>query len=423
MELHGKYGSATVFTHDVEQEAVSQVINLLNQPMAQGANIRIMPDVHAGAGCVIGYTSKLTDKIVPNLIGVDIGCGVAAWNLGPVHKVGEKFDKLDRVIKTYIPSGKNVNSGNPDFELIESVYKTLNQKISFSNFKESIGEICKRTGQDEKRVWNSFGTLGGGNHFIEVDKDYNNNLWLVIHSGSRNFGLKVAKYHQGVAEESLFSMSKEEYDSKVEEIKKTKKGKGIEVAINALRKEASKKEKASGLEYLEGKEAKDYFEDMNIAQIYAQLNRRLMAWQILSRRYKIDYFSPVESVHNYINFEDGIVRKGAISAHKKERVIIPLNMADGIIIGWGVGNEDWNFSAPHGSGRKMSRSKAKSSIRLEDFQKVMKDSNIWSTSVGKATLDEAPQAYKRSADILELLKESVNIEVHMKPVYNFKASE
>lgn len=421
--LNGKYGSATIFTDDIEQVAMSQIINLLNQPMAEGANVRIMPDVHAGAGCVIGYTAKMTDKIVPNLIGVDIGCGVASWHLGSQHKIGQSFDKLDRIIKTYVPSGRNVHSGKPKWDRIESVYKSLDTRISFSDFQDEVARISKLTSQDEARVWQSLGTLGGGNHFIEVDLDSNNDLWLTIHSGSRNFGLKIAKHHQTVAENSLFSMSKEEYDSKVEEIKKTKKGKGIEVAINALRREASQKGKATGLEYLEGLEADAYYRDMNIAQLYAQLNRRLMAYEVLTRRYKLDYFEPVESVHNYINFKDGIVRKGSISAHFGEKVIIPLNMADGVILGTGKGNEDWNYSAPHGAGRKMSRSKAKQSIRLEDFQKIMKSKNIWTSTADKSTLDEAPQAYKRAEDIIALLEDTVDIEVHMEPVYNFKAAE
>lgn len=422
IELKGKHGSATVYTDDVEQKACSQIINLLNQPFSDGSNIRIMPDVHAGAGCVIGYTAKLTGKIVPNLIGVDIGCGVTAWKLGPLHKIGQKFDKLDKVVRKLIPSGKNVNEIT-NWALIEKLYKTLDPKIHFNVFRGGIDRICKNMGQDRNRVWNSIGSLGGGNHFIEIDKDDNDELWLVIHSGSRNFGLKVALYHQGIAEDSILSMSKEEYAEKIDEIKRIKKGKGIEVAIKALRKSASKKGKATGLEFLEGDTAHDYYQDMEIAQTYAQLNRRVMGYLILNGMYKIDYFTPVESVHNYINFEDNIVRKGAISAHEGEEVLIPLNMADGIIFGIGKGNADWNFSAPHGAGRKMSRSKAKVNIRLEDFQYKMKKAGVWSSCVGKNTLDEAPQAYKNADKIIELLADTVDIQVRMKPVYNFKATD
>lgn len=422
-DLNGKHGTATIFTDDIEQVAMSQIINLLNQPMAEGADVRIMPDVHAGAGCVIGYTAKLTDKIVPNLIGVDIGCGVASWHLGSQHKIGQDFDKLDRVIKMYIPSGRDVRSGKPKFDQFEAVYKTLDTKIPFSEFKDEVARICKETSQDEDRAWKSLGTLGGGNHFIEVDIDANGDLFLTIHSGSRSFGLKIAKYHQTIAENSLLSMSKEEYDGKVEEIKRTKKGKGIEVAIKALRKEASQKGKATGLEHLAGPSADNYYRDMNIAQLYAQLNRRLMAYEILTRRYKRDYFEPVESVHNYINFADRVIRKGAISAHLGEKVIIPLNMADGVILGTGKGNADWNYSAPHGAGRKMSRSKAKQTISLDDFQKAMKAKKIWTSTANKSTIDEAPQAYKKAEDIIALLGDTVDIEAHMQVVYNFKASE
>lgn len=422
MEINGKYGSAIVYTDDIEQEAISQITNLLNQPMAEGSNIRIMPDCHAGAGCVIGYTAKLTDKIVPNLIGVDIGCGVTSWRLGKRAAVGEKFDKLDKVIRAEIPSGRTINE-SVNFLELEKIYNTMSIDLSFGDWHQKVHDICINTNQDFNYVLRSVGSLGGGNHFIEIDKDDNDELWLTIHSGSRNFGLKVALYHQEQAEKSLFSISKEEFDSKVEEIKRTKKGKGIEVAIQTLRKEASKKGKATGLEFLEGEEAQAYYNDMEIAQIYAQLSRRVMGNRILKKMYKMDYFTPVESVHNYINFEDGIVRKGSISAHKGEDVIIPLNMADGIIFGEGKGNKDWNYSAPHGAGRKMSRTKAKKSIRLEDFQAKMKRSAVWSSSVGKDTLDEAPQAYKNADHIIDLLKDTVDIRVRMFPVYNFKASE
>lgn len=428
MELKGKYGSAIVHTDDIEQEAISQIINLLNQPMAENAHVRIMPDVHAGAGCVIGYTAKLTDQIVPNLIGVDIGCGVASWHLGSEHSVGQKFDKLDKVIRRDVPSGRTIHD-EFDSNLAKSIYDTMGI-TRFENFKEfmvAVRKTCEDTGQDYEYVKRSLGTLGGGNHFIEIDRDGNNDLWLTIHSGSRNFGLKVALFHQKQAEQSLFSMTKEEFDRRLEEIKRTKKGKGIEIAVKALRQEASKKGKATGLEYLDinthNLEYNDYLWDMRVAQIYAQLNRRMMAYKILKGHYKMDYFEPVESVHNYINFEDKIVRKGSISAHEGERVIIPLNMADGVIVGIGKGNDDWNNSAPHGSGRRMSRSKAKQSIRLEDFQARMKSAGVWSSTVGKDTLDEAPQAYKKADQIIDYLAETVDIETRMMPVYNYKAAE
>jgi RNA-splicing ligase RtcB len=422
MEVKGKYGSAIIYTDEVENEAISQIINLLNQPMAEDAHVRIMPDCHAGAGCVIGYTAKLTGKIVPNLIGVDIGCGVLAYKLGKRSEIGEKFDKLDKFIRTNIPSGRNTHGDAP---VVDSDFERVEKSIRANHLKDEIKEICKRTNQDFNYVWSSLGTLGGGNHFIEVDKDDEDNFWLIIHSGSRNFGLKVAKYHQEVAVNSILGISKEDFDKKVVEIKATKKGKGIEVAINNLRKSLKKQGKATGLEYLEGDNAQKYLDDMKIAQYYAQVNRRLMAETIVTFFYKLDpsKLEQIESVHNYISFDDHIVRKGSISAHRGEKVIIPLSMADGVIIGTGKGNMAWNFSAPHGAGRKMSRSKAKATIDLGDFQKIMKSRGIWTSSVGKDTLDEAPQAYKKAEHIIEYLKDTVDIKVHMKPVYNYKAAE
>ncbi len=423
MELHGKYGKAIVYTDDIEQEAISQIINLLNQPMSENSNVRIMPDVHAGAGCVIGYTSKLTGKVVPNLIGVDIGCGVSAWKLGKRSSIGEKFDKLDKIIRKHVPSGREINEDFDSAE-VKKIYNTLDIKgISWDDFLNNISRICKEVGQEENYVLRSIGSLGGGNHFIEVDKDENDELWLIFHSGSRNFGLKIAKYHQGIAEQSLLSISKEEFNSRVENIKNTKKGKGIEVAIKTLRKEASQKGKASGLEFLEGNDAQDYYRDMKIAQIYAQLNRRVMASRVLKNMYKLNYYNPIESVHNYINFSDSTLRKGAISAHAGEEVIIPLNMAEGCIIGIGKGNKDWNESAPHGAGRKMSRTKAKATIRLEDFQTKMKKSGVWSSCIGKSTLDEAPQAYKKADKIISYLENTIDIKLRMKPIYNYKAND
>jgi RNA-splicing ligase RtcB len=408
MELKGKYGSAIVYTDDIEETATSQIINLLNQPMAENAHTRIMPDVHAGAGCVIGYTAKLANKVVPNLIGVDIGCGVRAWRLGLRSTIGEKFDKLDKFIRKTIPSGKGKIHDAP-----------------FATLGDDVVEVCKRTGQKFDYVLNSVGTLGGGNHFIEVDCDDEDYLWLVIHSGSRNFGSKIAEFHQDVAEQAIFGISKEDFDKRVEEIKKTKKGKGIEAAIQILRNESKRKGKATGLEYLEGSSLFAYLEDMKIAQYYAELNRYTMGYLILDGFYRlsIEALETIESVHNYINFQDQVVRKGAISAHADEKVIIPLNMADGIIIGTGKGNEDWNFSAPHGAGRKMSRSKAKETIQLEDFQDIMKRKGVWTSTADKSTLDEAPAAYKKPEHIIKYLKDTVDIKVQMKPVYNFKSAE
>ncbi len=375
-EIEGQYAKAKIFTNEVEDSAMSQIYALLNSPVSEGAKIRIMSDVHAGAGCVIGYTASLTKKVIAALVGVDIGCGVSAWKLGKRSVVGEKFDKLDEAIRKLIPSGFHVRS---------EIYKDniTGDKVVVAD----TVDVANKTSQDVNRVLLSIGSLGSGNHFCEIDKDDDDFLWLVIHSGSRNFGLKVANWHQQTAY-------------------KDRGG------------------KFGGLAHLEGAHAQNYMDDMAVAQKYASLNRQVMGYEILTNFYKLvpknlDY---IESVHNYINLEDNIIRKGAISAHEGEKVIIPLNMADGIILGVGKGNDDWNCSAPHGAGRKMSRSGAKKNIQLADFQKIMKTRKVWSSCVSKKTLDESPQAYKKARDIIKYLEPTVDITCHMKPVYNFKSS-
>jgi RNA-splicing ligase RtcB len=423
MELKGKFSTATIFTDTIGEAEIAQIMNLLNQPFAEGAHVRIMPDCHVGAGCVIGFTAKLTDKVVPNLIGVDIGCGVAAWNLGNRANVGEKFDKLDKVIRRHVPYGRSVREEPVNSATLKAIFQTLGNDLSFEQFMAELSRICRELRLDESRVLASIGSLGGGNHFIEVDLSHEGDLWLVIHSGSRNFGLAVAKHHQSVAEQSLLMISKEEYDARVDHIRQTKKGKGIAAAIQKLNKEARRKGKATGLEFLEGEDREAYFRDMKIAQILAQLSRRVMAFEILRHRYGMDFFAPVESVHNYIDFEDNVIRKGAIPARTGQEVVIPLNMADGLIYGIGKGAANWNCSAPHGAGRKFSRSQAKRTISLEGFQKLMQQAQVWTTCVGKDTLDEAPQAYKKADEIISRLPETVEIIDHLKPVYNFKASE
>lgn len=374
IEIKGKYNTAIVYNDTVDENAISQIIELLNSPMAEHSKIRIMPDVHAGAGCVIGYTATLTDEIIPNLIGVDIGCGVCGWNLG---KINIDYSTLDKFIRHLIPSGRNVHKSIKG----QHINSLLKNKIH--DFYNGVADICHETDQDNFRVMASIGTLGGGNHFIEIDADAEGNKWLLIHSGSRNFGLKIANYHQKIAK--------------------------------------NKHKDLGQLAYLEGQYALDYFSDMEIAQKYASLNRRVMGKIILEGMFKLNYEEPIESIHNYINFEDRAVRKGAISAHKGEQVFIPLNMRDGTILGVGKGNKEWNYSAPHGAGRLMSRTKAKEEISLDLFKEAMKD--VWTSCVSKNTLDESPFAYKDAEEIIKYLEPSVKIVNQMKPVYNFKAPE
>jgi len=377
IEINGKYGIAKVFANELEQSAMSQLTALINHPIAENANVRIMPDVHAGAGCVIGYTAKMNDKVVSNLIGVDIGCGIVAYNIG---SNSPDLKALDTFIHNNIPHGHNVR----DNQYKDKAYVHLVMRDKNIQLRYDVADICNKLGIDLARVMNSIGTLGGGNHFIEVDFD-GKNYWLVVHSGSRNFGLQVANYHQ--------------------------------------KKAIAKMGKMDGLAYLEDEDAKEYYRDMEVAQRYAKLNRFTMAYQIITEGLglAIGACPSVESVHNYINFNDGVVRKGAISAHKGEMVIIPWNMRDGIVIGVGKGNEDWNNSAPHGAGRIMSRSKAKEQVSLAEFEESMK--GIYTTCVSKNTIDESPMAYKDYKIVKELLVDSVDVELNLKPVFNFKAGE
>tara|TARA_Y100000310_G_scaffold262389_1_gene272032 strand:+ start:1417 stop:2565 length:1149 start_codon:yes stop_codon:yes gene_type:complete len=378
-EIKGKYGTAKVFIDELEQSATSQIYSLLNHPISENAKIRIMPDAHAGAGCVIGYTSTLTDKVVCNLVGVDIGCGVTAWKLNK-KKEEIDFSVFDNLVRHVIPSGRNVR--NDAYKAYDTFNIMPNAKL-FETCFDRIAKICAKQNQDHGRVLKSIGTLGGGNHFIEIDEDDNGYCWLVVHSGSRNFGLKIANWHQKIA-------NKRHGD------------------------------KMGGLAWLEGEDKDNYLEDMKVAQNYAHLNRKVIG-ELLIKEYFNFYTTEIESVHNYIDFDDKIIRKGAISANEYEKVIIPLNMADGVIIGTGKGNQDWNNSAPHGAGRTMSRTVAKEKVSLEDFRKRMDEAGVWSTCIHKSTIDESPMAYKKPEHIIEYLKETVDIETQMKPIYNFKS--
>ena len=374
IELKGKIGKAKVFTDYLEKEVEEQIKRILDHPVSEGVKIRIMPDVHLGKGSVVGFTSTLNKLVIPNIVGVDIGCGVLSVKIEEIPS----FEELDKFIRKNIPAGFNVR---------KTPYKKLKEAaneigIDFKDFKNKVKEISYRTDQDLERVINSIGTLGGGNHFIEINEG-KEHYYLTIHSGSRNFGHEIAKYHQEVAKK--------------------------------LHSESFK-----DLEYLEGKEAKQYLFDMEVAQNYARLNRWVMAKEILEH-FNIEPLEKIESIHNYIDFEDNIVRKGAIRAHKGEKVVIPLNMAKGVVIGEGKGLKDWNFSAPHGAGRKLSRRKAKEILNVEEFKKVMEEHGVWSTSVSKKTLDEAPFAYKEPEKIMPYLKEVIEIKEIAKAIYNFKA--
>jgi len=412
-----------IFTDNVEQEAVEQIDLLLQQEPFKNCKVRIMPDVHAGKGCVIGFTADLGNKVIPNIVGVDIGCGMLCVELGNIEL---DLEKLDKVINENVPAGRNIRG-----------HKLLNF--------EPINELyCLRELKDIKKFNRAIGTLGGGNHFIEIDRDDKDNKYLVIHTGSRNLGKQVADYYQNLAIE--LCSGKEEMYQKKEEIIKTYKEQERKEEIQKALKELEKEYKdnkpnlPNELCYLEGKYREMYLHDMKICQEYASLNRQNIAKEILENYFDIDgskvmilelgkasitcyveniNFDAFETIHNYIWFEDNIVRKGAISAKTGEKVLIPINMRDGSIIAVGKGNQDWNCSAPHGAGRIMSRYKAKETFKLEEFKESMK--NVYTTSVVEETIDEAPFVYKPMQEIIDNIQDTVEIQKIIKPIYNFKA--
>lgn len=406
IELRGRYNTAKVFTNNIEEQATSQIIELLNQEAFKDSKVRIMPDTHAGKGCVIGFTANLKNKAIPNLVGVDIGCGMFAVKMGDV-KID--FEDLDKFIRHNIPHGNKVN-------------KKMQLRVD-KNFHDKIAEISKRTKSDLNRNLLSIGSLGGGNHFIEINQDKDGEKWLVIHSGSRNFGHRIATYHQKRAIEYCSRQVRyirNEKNEKMELLKKQKRDSEIQDLIEEYKAQLDKYNLPKDLCFLEDERLEKYLNDMKFAQEYASLNRRVMAKKILEYLdLKIDDLEHFQTIHNYIDFEDMVVRKGAISAQKGEKVLIPINMRDGSIIAVGKGNEDWNNSAPHGAGRLMSRSKAKEVIDLEDYKNSMK--GIWSSSVKESTLDEAPMVYKPMEEIIENIEDTAEILDIIKPLYNFKA--
>ncbi|ENB9402022.1 RtcB family protein [Bacillus sp. CD3-5] len=394
LKLQGKYNEAKVFTNNVDETATGQIIDLCNQEFVKDSQIRIMPDTHAGAGCTIGTTMTIQDKIVPNLVGVDIGCGMEVVVIAK-KKEEINFDYLDEIIRKFVPSG----------------FRIRDKEHRFSKMIDFDGVRAPFTLQ---RAQKSIGTLGGGNHFIELNEDDKGNVYIVIHSGSRNLGKQIAEYYQNFAYEQLIDVTSMK-DEIIKRLTEEGRAKEIQETLRGIQKPKIRKE----LAYLEGQGFKDYMNDMNIAQKYAGLNRKAMIDEIVTKMdWKVtDQFT---TIHNYIDIENMILRKGAISAQKDERVIIPINMRDGSIIAFGKGNPDWNFSGPHGAGRIMSRKKAKELLSLEDFQNTMTE--VWTTSVAESTIDEAPMVYKPMNEIIENTKETIDIKHIIKPLYNFKAN-
>ncbi|MGM0123515.1 hypothetical protein IGI37_000887 [Enterococcus sp. AZ194] len=389
LTVKGKYNEAKIYTDAVSETTIGQIITLCSQSFTQSSKIRIMPDTHSGTGCVIGTTMTIGDKVVPNLVGVDIGCGLYVVKLKKNCKLS--FDKLDRIIRTRVPSGNQAHQKPvTEFELGE-VHAPIHK-----------GWVLR-----------SLGTLGGGNHFIEVNEG-RDGYYLVIHSGSRILGKEIAEYHQ---EQAFQELSQQRKELKIES-NKAEAQKNEELA-RQLWEEREALKIPYELSYLEGNSLANYLSDMQIAQRYAAENRRLMAEVILKgMKWHKSVVESFDCPHNYIDLENGILRKGAVSAQKGEQLIIPLNMKDGSILGKGKGNPEWNYSGPHGAGRQLSRSEAKRKLSLESFQHTMKQ--VWTTSVSKKTLDESPKAYKPVKPLLEDLQSAVDVEEIIRPLYNFK---
>ena len=399
MEIRGRCGVAIAYAKVIEEEAVEQIRRMCDYEFTEGASIRIMPDVHWGKGCTIGTTMTVRDKVVPNLVGVDIGCGMYTVNLGKGEIDLVRFDEAAH----FVPSGRGLWEGRQEkFDL--------------------LALRCYRSLKDTKRIARSLGTLGGGNHFIEIDRSADGTNYLVIHTGSRNLGKQVAEHYQNIAID--LSHGQDELFRARDELIRRYKAEGrrseLQEAIKALNRDfkARAAEIPADLAFLFGSYLEDYLHDIEICQSFARRNREVIA-RVLLERAGLTAGEAFHTVHNYIATDERILRKGAIAAHAGERVLIPINMRDGSILAVGRGDPDWNYSAPHGAGRLMSRTAAKERLSMEEFRETMAD--VYTTAVNENTLDEAPMAYKSLADILDVIEDSVDVIEVLKPIYNFKA--
>lgn len=399
IELTGRYNSAKIFTDTADEASLSQVRLLLNQEFTAGSQIRMMPDIHAGAGCTIGTTMTITDKIVPNLVGVDIGCGMETAVVREKHL---ELQKLDKLIYEKIPFGFQIrDQAHPYYA------------------KTGLEELYCKKQVNLARAEKSLGTLGGGNHFIEADTDDEGNIYLVVHSGSRHLGLEVAGYYQEEGYRALNGTTKKDIERLIADLKAQGRETEIQKRIEAL-KSTVHTDIPKTLAYVSGELFDRYIHDMKIVQQYAQLNRKAMM-DILLKGMKLHVTEQFTTIHNYIDTDDMILRKGAVSAKKGEKLLIPMNMRDGSLVCIGKGNDDWNQSAPHGAGRLMSRAAAKQSFTVSEFKKQM--NGIYSTSVNKETLDECPMAYKGMDDIMKNITDTAEVVKRIRPIYNFKAGE
>ena len=399
MEIRGRCGVAIAYAKVIEDEAVEQIRRMCDYEFTEGASIRIMPDVHFGKGCTIGTTMTVRDKVVPNLVGVDIGCGMYTVDLGKGEIDLVRFDEAAH----FVPSGRNLWDGRQErFDL--------------------TALSCYRALKDTKRIARSLGTLGGGNHFIEIDRSADGTHYLVIHTGSRNLGKQVAEYYQNIAID--LSHGKDELFRARDELIRRYKAEGrrgeLQEALKELNRafQAKAAEIPADLAFLFGSYLEDYLHDIEICQDFARRNREVLA-RVLLERTGLTAGDAFHTIHNYIDTEERILRKGAIAAHADERVLIPINMRDGSILAVGRGEPDWNYSAPHGAGRLMSRTAAKENLSMDEFRNTMVD--VYTTAVNENTLDEAPMAYKSLADIIDVIEDSVDVIEVLKPIYNFKA--
>ena len=399
IEIRGKYNQAKIFTDVVDSASIAQVQELCNQEFTAQSRIRLMPDIHAGKGCTIGTTMTIADKVVPNLVGVDIGCGMETVR---IRESRLELEKLDKLIYSRIPSG---------FSIREKAHRYLD-KIDLSQLY-CAGHV------DLLRAEKSIGTLGGGNHFIEVDKDDEGNLYIVVHSGSRHLGVEVASYYQDQGYRVLNRTDEASVKAFVEQLKAQGREKEISKELKKL-KNTKRTSVPRELAYVQGALFEQYIHDMKLVQQFAMLNRQAMMDEIL-KGMKLHVEEQFTTIHNYIDTDHMILRKGAVSAQAGEKLLIPINMRDGSLICVGKGNADWNFSAPHGAGRLMSRAQAKQSFTVSEFKKQM--AQIYTTSVNKTTLDECPMAYKGMDAILDNIGPTAEVVKIIRPIYNFKAGE
>lgn len=401
IELQGTYNKAKIFADAVDEPSLAQVKLLLDQEFVSGSRIRMMPDIHAGAGCTIGTTMTITDQAVPNLVGVDIGCGMETVAVKEKHL---ELQKLDKLIYEKIPSG---------FQIREKPH------LYFDEIESELHDLYCFAHINADRAQKSIGTLGGGNHFIEADKDEEGTIYLVVHSGSRHLGVEVADYYQQEGYRALNGAAKKDIERLIAQLKAEGREIEIQSTIEA-RKSTVSTSIPKELAYVSGELFEQYIHDMKIVQRYAELNRKAMMREIV-KGMKLHVTEQFTTVHNYIDTESMILRKGAVSAKKGEKLLIPINMRDGSLICIGKGNADWNESAPHGAGRLMSRSMAKQSFTVSEFKKQM--SGIYSTSISQETLDECPMAYKGLDSIVNNISDTVDIVKRITPIYNFKAAE